>query len=36
MLGFFYTLVDGRTECKQAGGVAGKPITARGTRLSAA
>ena len=26
MLGFFYTLVDGRTECKVAGGAFGKPI----------
>ena len=26
MLGYFYTLVDGRTECKPAGGMGEQPI----------
>ena len=26
MLGYFYTLVDGRTECKPAGGAVQEPI----------
>ena len=36
MLGYFYTLVDGRTECKPAGGAAQKPTTGRGDRAAGA